>query len=212
MIDLKKVTLWGCCWSDDRSRLDKTIRVLNYCRSLANFGAIILFAKHQSMRKPIDAKVVQIPGLDFSGFNIFATRIVPLAITTDYAMSVHEDGFIINPGLWRDEFLAYDYIGAPWPNGNVGNGGFCIESRKFMEAKQQLPFDSVGIASDIFVCDTHRSKLLDAGLTYAPKEVALRFSTELTDGNKASFGFHGRNGVCRTKYEAGWLALCRAGF
>ena len=25
------------------------------------------------------------------------------------------DGHIVNPHLWTNEFLKYDYIGAPWP-------------------------------------------------------------------------------------------------
>ena len=36
-------------------------------------------------------------------------------IETDFVMLVHYDGFIVHPELWRDEFLDYDYIGAPWP-------------------------------------------------------------------------------------------------
>jgi hypothetical protein len=34
---------------------------------------------------------------------------------TEFAILVHEDGFIVNPECWSDEFLKYDYIGAPWP-------------------------------------------------------------------------------------------------
>ena len=31
------------------------------------------------------------------------------------AMLIHSDGYVINPSAWRDDFLDYDYIGAPWP-------------------------------------------------------------------------------------------------
>ena len=36
-------------------------------------------------------------------------------INTEFALIVHADGFVVNPEMWRDEFLDYDYIGAPWP-------------------------------------------------------------------------------------------------
>lgn len=35
-------------------------------------------------------------------------------IETDYVLIVQYDGFILNPKAWMDEFLEYDYIGAPW--------------------------------------------------------------------------------------------------
>ena len=36
-------------------------------------------------------------------------------IETDYALLIHEDGFVVNPQSWSDIFMEYDYIGAPWP-------------------------------------------------------------------------------------------------
>ena len=30
-------------------------------------------------------------------------------------LTIWTDGFIVHPEMWRDEFLKYDYIGAPWP-------------------------------------------------------------------------------------------------
>ncbi len=65
-------------------------------------------------------------------------------------IQVHLDGYPINPNGWRDEFLHYDYIGAPWPEYffdpkitkghryRVGNGGFCLRSSLFMTATKNL--------------------------------------------------------------------------
>ena len=36
-------------------------------------------------------------------------------VDTEFAMLIHADGYVVNPEAWRDEFLDYDYIGAPWP-------------------------------------------------------------------------------------------------
>lgn len=72
------------------------------------------------------------------------------------------DGFIVNPGLWTNEFLNYDYIGAPiidkyWLDGAmwlmsrkkinsnqklempmVGNGGFSLRSKRFLEVSATM--------------------------------------------------------------------------
>lgn len=44
---------------------------------------------------------------------------------------VFQTDSIINPssGKTIEEFLKYDYIGAPWYNGKVGNGGFSIRKK-----------------------------------------------------------------------------------
>ena len=34
-------------------------------------------------------------------------------VNADYVLMIHDDGFVINPHLWKDAFLNYDYIGAP---------------------------------------------------------------------------------------------------
>lgn len=35
-------------------------------------------------------------------------------IETPHVLVVQYDGFILNPDAWTDEFLEYDYVGAPW--------------------------------------------------------------------------------------------------
>ena len=46
-------------------------------------------------------------------------------IDTEFCLVIQADGFIINPKLWDNDWLNYDYIGAPWwyDSDNVGNGG-----------------------------------------------------------------------------------------
>ena len=39
------------------------------------------------------------------------------------------------------EFLEYDYVGAPWTDGQVGNGGFSLRKKsKMLELIQKVPF------------------------------------------------------------------------
>jgi hypothetical protein len=75
-------------------------------------------------------------------------ELMPRVITTDYNIAVQPDGFAINPDAWDDDFLNYDYVGAPWPwmwGGGppwrgpiVGNGGFSLRSRRLYEALRTI--------------------------------------------------------------------------
>jgi predicted O-methyltransferase YrrM len=124
-------------------------------------------------------------------------------IQTEFCFSVHHDGFVINPELWDDKFLKYDYIGAPWPinthftmNGTrVGNGGVSIRSKKLMEYVKTIPLRG---HEDVVICVNLRSHLESKGYTFAPLEVAAKFSVELlcTDLNQQvnnTFAFHGKH-------------------
>lgn len=209
-IDLSKVTLWACCWSDDMEMYSKTLRVLNYCSKLFDFGRILLFANHLPPTGfPFDFR--QIPKFSsLNEFNLFVSNIVPAFIESDFAMSVHEDGFPIRPDLWSDKFLEYDYIGAPWFD-LVGNGGFSIESKRMLKEKLTLPPSppNPSIPSDDYVCKIHRQELERRGIRFAPTDVAIEFSTEFTGQKWPSFGFHGRR--CQPdKYRLGWELIAQS--
>ena len=121
-------------------------------------------------------------------------------IATDFILIVHWDGFVASPAHWRDEFLAYDYIGAPWAwatdDYRVGNGGFCIRSRKLVTACKDVkirrhPEIPLGGIEDIVICRLYRKYLEDQGLRFAPAEVASMFSYETGALTQQPFGFHG---------------------
>lgn len=113
-------------------------------------------------------------------------------LQTDYALMCHWDGYPIHPERWTDEFLEYDYIGAVWPwftERAVGNSGFSLQSRTFLEAIQDLPMEQ---PEDIVLCRRLRPQLeRHHGIRFAPEEVADLFSTEHGPADFRSFGFHG---------------------
>ena len=121
-------------------------------------------------------------------------------LETDYALYIQYDGFPVDKTAWTDEFLEYDYIGAPWPfhaeGQQVGNGGFSLRSRKLMElAKDLEPHYDRGHDSfwleDGMIGIHYRPYLESQGVRFAPVELAHRFSHEHPFGQRhKSFGFH----------------------
>lgn len=203
---LKGVTLWSCA-HNDAEYLSRTVRVLKFCELHFQFDEVLLLTHLAPPPVPIHWRIQRIPSLTIDQWNQFHIRSVASLIGTGFAMSVHEDGFPILPELWSDEFLGYDYIGAPWPDGRVGNGGFCIESRNVMQEKSKVPAPAnLKYPSDLFVCKLYCENLKRKGIRFAPTELALRFSTEILGNSKPSLGFHGRRD-CPLKYKAGWKMI-----
>lgn len=120
---------------------------------------------------------------------------LPKYIETDYCLLIHSDGYIINPELWDDNWLNYDYIGAPWPLPQdnysyrdiygkiqrVGNS-VSLRSRKLLgvPAKYNLewkPFYGF-YNEDGFIAVNNRHTYESDGCKFAPIEVAKYFGKE----------------------------------
>ena len=59
-------------------------------------------------------------------------------VTTSHMIFQQWDAMVHDEYQWTDEFLDYDYIGAPWPwqspENAVGNGGFSLRSKRLLDA------------------------------------------------------------------------------
>jgi hypothetical protein len=207
MIMFENVTIWAAIWSGESAHVKALTDVLKYCALLFPNAKTVMLSPVPVPNSTFE--VIEIGRLSgMQDWNRFVNYVVPKHINTEYAMSVHADGFPICPDLWRDEFLSYDYIGAPWTDLVVGNGGFNIESRKLLTLKQEIPDAGAReIGSDDGICRTHRGWLEARGIRFAPPEIAALFSTEHVNYNhQPSFGFHGVESVSG-KYECGWQIL-----
>ena len=138
-------------------------------------------------------------------YNLLIVKELINHIESEYVMICQLDGYPVNFNAWEDEFLEYDYIGAPWYaqawsyDMSVGNGGFSIRSKEFLKQSSKLNYDGVK-AEDLFLC-RHRKKLLESqGIRFAPHGVAYRFSVEDLP-YKEQFGFHGKKTIEITKYS-----------
>lgn len=122
------------------------------------------------------------------------------AVKTSHALLLEWDGGVRDVASWTDEFLAYDYIGAPWvwakgQRHTVGNGGFMLLSKR-MADHVYVNRDSFKISTDIAYSQINRIRLeKEIGAKWAPQELAYRFSYEHgpeahRSQSKLSFGYH----------------------
>lgn len=202
MINLKDVTLISIC---NQAYLQKTKKAMDYCATKANFYDKILIQ---------DENINEISYAKTCIFNL------KNYIASDFCMVVQWDGFIIDETMWNDEFLDYDYIGAPWGfpedcRNRVGNGGFSIRSKKFLNVSSTveyrpfnydayLPIQLVGrriAPEDWFLCYDRYYYLIENGIKFPSIDLAYSFAVEHPSFMKKfdredistykSFGFHG---------------------
>jgi hypothetical protein len=117
-------------------------------------------------------------------------------VNTSHFLVIQWDSWVIDESMWSDEYLKYDYIGAPWwysDGWNVGNGGFSLRSRRMAEHIARnghlYPMEH---PEDNALCRKHRGRLERKGFRWAPEELASQFSFECVRSSLASrhFGFH----------------------
>ena len=120
-------------------------------------------------------------------------------ISSDFALVIQHDGHVINPSKWSKNFLNYDYIGAPWPNNKkwnkrwdsyeegdiikknlnknrIGNGGFSLRSKKFLEYSTK--FNEIDLPEDIFLNLYNYDIAVENNILYPDISTAIQFSYE----------------------------------
>ena len=130
-------------------------------------------------------------------YNRFVLNELHKHINTSHCLIVQLDGFPMSIDAWTDEFLKYDYIGAPWINSPwcpesewVGNGGFSLRSKKLLDIVAEMNSDGSSL-EDSFICIENRKLLEEKGLEFAPVNLAKQFSVE-NDVYSGQFGYHGK--------------------
>tara|TARA_Y100000310_G_C20448450_1_gene699556 strand:+ start:131 stop:898 length:768 start_codon:yes stop_codon:yes gene_type:complete len=134
-LDLNNVTL--ACIDDVDPALASMI--MHSLAARINFADVKLFSSKDEGY--VTHKINPINSL--IDYSVFAVREMHNYINSDFVMTIQRDGYPINLSAWHDEYLNYDYVGAPWnwasgrevhcPIGQcVGNGGFSIRSKKLM--------------------------------------------------------------------------------
>lgn len=190
--NLKDVTL-VCVDCTKKSFLGE--RAMNKSLEQCDFGAVKLLSD-RTKTLPIGT----VSTMD--EYSSFCIRELHKHFSTSHCLVVQHDGYVLNGAAWSDEFLKYDYIGAPWGGCNlVGNGGFSLRSKRLLEACSRI--NDHPHPEDDFICRRHRQELEAQGLLFAPRALADRFAVEgasfvwrdyawTSDGRywNGQFGFH----------------------
>ena len=177
---------------------DLAARALEECTRRLPFRNVVTFSDRPIFPGAKNIPINNVPNIrDYC--DIMLKSMWPF-IETEQMLFVQWDAMVHDATLWTDEFLEYDYIGAVWPweppGQNVGCGGFSLRSRRLLHALRHpainmSPDSKFGMtAEDAYIGVVHRNLLEQNGITFAPQEVAARFSYELGAYN-GSMSFHG---------------------
>jgi hypothetical protein len=194
-LNLKNITLLSYNCVDPI----QSVKALLYSSKDIDFAEMILVSHEKPEKLPSDIFFIKIEKTTHKQANEFTYKILHKIIKTDYMLGIHDDGFVINPHLWRNEFLDYDYIGAPWKQekriNRVGNGGFVLKSNKFIQLTQYLPYANTN--EDGELTNLYYDYFTANGCKYAPLLLAAKFSLESRIPEceynlNNCFGFHGK--------------------
>lgn len=231
-LDLNNVAIFTFCWGDEH--VAKSLRSMLICLDQVNFKRQVLITDSSkteimNFQNIIDKYNIEVCDVavdlndnmsnDDTNRMSFCESFVQETkkyITDDFCLNVQHDSTIIDSSRWTDEFLDYDYVGAPWPMNIiqaddmvagkldyipnvVGNGGFSLRSRKFVEESSYLEWKHKN--EDLNACVFNYYNLIDKGIRFAPPGLAARFSVEHPTVHQSfsrdllftykSFGFHG---------------------
>lgn len=214
MINLHKVTLLTIDGTGKNT--NKVKNLFDISSKDISYSDKIIITADKDFKNYEDVTVINIEPLTYKGYNRFCILELTKYVNSDYVLLVQNDGFPTNPNLWTDEFLNYDYIGAPWyckdgrtpfpwtdggTKNLVGCGGFTIRSKRLLQLCSMYDSNFVdgqisgGMHEDIFVCVYGRPYLEQNGCRFPSVELADLFScgNELFEAGatQKSFGFHG---------------------
>ena len=213
-IELRNITLLATTSVDvDETQISMRISAHNI-----NFGSLKLLSSKPPSKKYPDIEYISIPHMDFNGYSKFIIEDLYKYFNTSHCLIVQADSFVVNSDLWKDVFLDFDYIGAPWSDkievdvGSkklvlelketpVGNGGFSLRSRKLVKECSKINYNSLNYpikSEDIIICHYLYKEMLDNGIRFAPPNLAAQFSMENVNhlyGQNVNnvFGFHGKH-------------------
>ncbi|HKE40971.1 MAG TPA: DUF5672 family protein [Casimicrobiaceae bacterium] len=196
MLELPEVTL--CCVDTIRHAL--ALRALRRSTVDIRFGHT-LFITDRALDEPgIELRLIE-PLDSREAYSQFVLKSLLQHVETPHVLLIQWDGYAINPGAWRDDFLRSDYIGAKWfwydDGMRVGNGGFSLRSRRLLAALQDPRIKLVG-PEDETIGRVFRPLLeREHGIRFAPEALADMFAFEAAYPIGKPFGFHGLFNFCR---------------
>jgi len=176
--------------------LQKAQEVIEICKHYADFHSILLIT---DIKRGLPYETIEsMPIRSLKDYSRFCLVKMNSYIKSDFVLTIHIDGFILNANAFSEEFYKWDYIGAPWYFDNpptVGNGGFSWRSKKLLNAIDQiLPRINCNYLHDHedIVISVQLRPVLEQhfNIKFAPYEIADKFSVETKGKWNGEFGFH----------------------
>lgn len=81
---------------------------------------------------------VRIVPMGWLEYSLFVTFVLHQFIKTDFALIIQNDGWVLNGSAFREEFLEFDYIGAPSGHGQIITEGKKEDVKHFDWASQVM--------------------------------------------------------------------------
>lgn len=185
MIELPRVTLIAIACN----KYGETLKSMRRTLSKIKPAKAILLTDTEIQAQDIEC--IKIPKLNWEQYNHFVIKELHKYFYTDFVLIVQWDSWVLDETQWGYDFFMYDYIGAAWLDGVVGNGGGSMRSRRFQEHIAKDDFISITAPEDAALCRIYKTHLEQAGFSFAPREIADRFSFELNAPVAPTFMFHG---------------------
>ena len=177
--------------------IEATVEALRYSARALEFDEILLVSHRDPLGADKFYRHVPIAPFGTAGdWGRFVVFELHKHIHSNHIILVHDDGFIVNPEQWSEEFRNYDFIGAPFPLprdsfsyrdsfGNiirVGNS-VSLRSKRLLKLPAEIGLrwddaDGGYFHEDGFLCGQHRHTLQAHGIVYPPLDIACRFSRE----------------------------------
>lgn len=191
-------------------QIPETIEALKISSEKIRFGSVKLVSHEIPKKMPefIDFEFCQ-EIKNIMDYNRYMFMDFGKHVLTKHCLLIQYHGYVINPELWNDEWLEYDYGGAPWAirpgsymandgtRSRVGNGGFSLRSKRLLdfprENKLYLRQEQGYYNEDGNICCYWRREFNENGMKFMPVEKAAIFSFEtLCSENLGiqTFGFH----------------------
>ena len=192
MIELKDISLVAVATKE----VKETVQAIEYSLKGTSFERVQLLAHFNPKPNSNDYEFIQIePFSNVGEWGEFIIYELYKHITTKHIILIHADGFIVNPESWNEEFLKYDYIGAPWPlpsddfsyrdyYGNIIRHGNSVSLRSYdilkLPSEKNIKWDAEHdfFHEDGFLCVLARHLLVKEGIEFAPLSLACQFSHE----------------------------------
>jgi hypothetical protein len=210
LLELNDVTLIAV----DCVNLLRLYNPLKYCTDKIKYNSVKIITHKQECnylkdKFNQDIEFVFIPKIkSIEEYSYFIIKELNKYFSTSHCLIFQNDGWVVNPNAWTNEFLEYDYIGAPWYwlrniairsdhkeyNGNiVGNGGFSLRSKKLCDILANSKEIENTHPEDGQICTVYDKFLESKGIKFASEELAAKFSVENCEIYSGQFGHH--NGI-----------------